>query len=389
MKPIMTQQNSQNLLAIETSCDDTCAAVTQGWQILSNVIKAQDHSEYGGVFPTHAKHEHQADLPTVVDQALSDANMNWSQIDVIAVTQGPGLAPSLEQGIAYAKELAATHQKPLIPVNHIEGHVWSVWGQLAVDGDWLSVTNNQNQDFDQQPGNPNHTPHPSNPTLSLIVSGGHTDFILVKGIGKYQRLGWTIDDAAGEALDKFGRELGLRYPAGPEIERLAKSGDADAYNFPLPMTTRKDFLLSFAGLKTAGKNMIKEERLKVKDYFKTNIDASNDERLTINHNSQIPHLTPQVTANLCASFQYAVFRHITYKLNKILDAHPEITEIWLGGGVAANHTLRRMIQNVTGFPLRTPASINLCRDNAAMIGLVGQFKEAVSAFERKPEWAVD
>lgn len=341
------------ILAIETSCDDTCAAICQDFRILSNVIVSQDHALYGGVFPTHAKQQHRLNLPRVVNQAIAEANVGWSDLDFLAVTQGPGLAPSLEQGIAYAKQLAQKNNLPLIPVNHLEGHVLSVLAE------------------------PNTLGEPKFPALAMVISGGHTDFILVHDFGQYQRLGWSIDDAAGEALDKFGREIGLDYPAGAAIEKLANSGIANSFDFPLPMTASGDFNLSFAGLKTAGKNMVKQA---CQDY----------------HVVEGKELPTQVKANLAASFQRAVFRHIEHKLLKVISKYSNLKELWVGGGVAANTSLRQTLHTAAPhLTFRYPPSRTLCRDNAGMIGLAAQLHtyqavepEQVSKIERIPSWSL-
>jgi len=366
-------QNSL-ILAIDTSCDDSSAAVVRGQEVLSNIISSQSHAEYGGVFPTVAKQEHVKNTRPVVDQALKTAGANFSDLAAIAVTQGPGLAPALEVGIAIAKELALEHHLPLISVNHIEGHALS---PLARPSDKLLEKNldalKQSGEtiFDRYFAKP--VEQVEFPTLSIVVSGGHTDFILIEKIGVYHRLGYTLDDAAGEALDKFGRELGLTYPAGAEIEQLAKQGNSHKYPFPIPMTTSGNFNVSFSGLKTAVKTMI--------------------EKMHANH-----ELTNQEKIDLCSSFQYAVFHAITYKVQKI-QAHYHFSTIFLGGGVAANHSLRYALHQATERPIYVPYSMDLCRDNAAMIGLVASFKlergevltseVAMNGIERLPKWRVD
>lgn len=338
------------ILAIDTSCDDTSAAVVRDGHVLSNVIVSQTelHAPYGGVFPTVAKQAHKGAIQSVISQALSQAKVRVADLDAIAVTQGPGLAPSLEVGIAAAQVFAQNHQLPLIPVNHLEGHLWSVWA--------------------------NSDEQPTFPALGLVISGGHTFFVKVAGFGEYQVLGETIDDAAGEALDKVGRLLGLGYPAGAKIEELAKQGDASRYPFPLPMKTSGNYNLSFAGMKTSAKNL------------HTKLTAERP-------------LSQSEVANFCASFQKAVFRAITYKLEKLLiNEFTEPVEIWLGGGVAANQTLRQTLTNLVSVTsVRVPPTIDLCRDNAGMIGLVAENKlkhnpgllsAPLQAIERKPNWPI-
>jgi N6-L-threonylcarbamoyladenine synthase len=351
------------ILAIDTSCDDTSAAVTSGTTVLSNVIASQTqlHKQYGGVFPTVAKQAHKENIEATVRAALKRALVEWSEIDAVAVTQGPGLAPALEVGITTAKALATQFDKPLIAVNHIEGHVLS---PLAQPKTKTSPVSNIYY-----------------PTLSLIVSGGHTEFVLVNALGSYEILGQTVDDAAGECLDKVGRMLDLGYPAGPVIEQFAKLGNPKAFQFPLPMTTSGDFNLSFSGLKTAARNMLETLEAE-KPLNKTQI------------------------YDFCASFQFAVFRSICYKLNKILEKH-QVHEIWLGGGVAANLELRRMLRQTLkdfvqksnpkqAIPFRAPYTKKLCQDNAAMIGIAGGFKfernevvKDINELERQPRMKLD
>lgn len=347
------------ILAIDTSCDDTAAAVTCGNEIWSNIIASQTelHKPYGGVFPTVAKQAHKENIAPTVETALRRAGVNWEEIDAIAVTQGPGLAPALEVGIAYANKLAQEHQLPLLPINHLEGHLLSV---LAVGRSRTSKLEKKRPAHRANSGNSanstNSAKQPAFPLLGMIISGGHSEFILVNGIGNYTRLGGTLDDAAGEALDKVGRMIDLGYPAGSVIETFAKKGNPRAHDFPLPMTTSGDFNLSFSGIKTFSRNLISQ------------LEAANQ----LNSKQSI--------FDFAASLQYGVFRHITYKLAKILEQHPDITEIWLGGGVAANVALRQAIRDTIKKanpsqpqPLKVPYSKRLCQDNAAMIGIAAQF----------------
>lgn len=375
------------ILAIDTSCDDTSAAVTSGTTILSNVIASQTelHKPYGGVFPTVAKLAHKENIDKTVAVALKRAQKTWSEIDAIAVTVGPGLAPALEVGISRAKEWAEEYKKPLLPVNHIEGHVLSV---LARPVSKTAVTQKNNS----------KNPELQFPALSVIVSGGHTQFVLIKKIGEYEILGATLDDAAGECLDKIGRMLNLGYPAGPVIEQFAKLGNPKAYAFPLPLTTVKTFDLSFSGLKTFARNLLEKETVE-------------------------QPLSKQQICDFCASIQYAVFRHICYKLNKIFEEY-SVREVWLGGGVAANTELRKMLRETINIAeknktkksssnfnkltlkadtktseakitFRSPYTKKLCMDNAAMIGVVGSyhfkngnFATQLSEIQRLPKFSI-
>jgi len=343
----MSSKNSQKpiILAIDTSCDDTSAAVTQGTSVLSNVIASQTelHKKYGGVFPTVAKQAHKENIEPVVKASLKKALVNWEDISAIAVTVGPGLAPALEIGICYAVDLANKYNKPLVSVNHVEGHLLSV------------LAKSKSVKLQKKETDIEHL----FPALSLIVSGGHTQFVLVKNIHEYEILGATLDDAAGECLDKIGRMVNLGYPAGPVMEEFAKQGDSSRFAFPLPMAHTKDFNLSFSGMKTHTRNLLDE------------LNATQT-------------FTQQDVCDFCASAQFGVFRAIMYKMGKIL-AQYKVNSIWLGGGVAANMTLRKMIRQTvtkhlkktkqaaatnTSVQLLVPYTKKLCMDNAAMIGIV-------------------
>jgi N6-L-threonylcarbamoyladenine synthase len=380
------------ILAIDTSCDETSGAVSLGRVILSNVIasQAQIHQQYGGVYPTLAKRAHQKNIDPVIKASLDRAQIKADQLDAIAVTKGPGLAPALEIGVNKAAKLADQWQKPLMAINHIEAHALSVLAHRnsrsfatkkiinlkesnerqdlnETDLDELRFASWQRAEINQEL-----------PVLAIVVSGGHSEFILVSAIGHYQVLGQTIDDAAGEALDKVGRMLNLGYPAGPVVEELAKKGNSDRFEFPLPMTTVNNFNLSYSGLKTSAHRLV------------TKLKEDNQ-------------LDQQTIFDFAASFQQAVFRHITYKLEKILadidlDSNP-INQVWLGGGVASNIKLRRMLRSELKkyqLPLVTPYEKRLCGDNAAMIGTAANFHYQADNFvtnhdqiDRKPSWPID
>ncbi len=355
------------ILAVDTSCDDTAASVLKGTTVLSNVIASQTqlHKQYGGVFPTVAKQAHKENIMPTIQAALKKAQVIWSDLDALAVTVGPGLAPALEVGLKAMQDLSTQKDIPLIAVNHIEGHALSALAQQnSTDAQTLEERINSIQEVKY-------------PVLSVVVSGGHTEFIYFERIGSYKILGSTIDDAAGECLDKIGRMLNLGYPAGSTIEKFARLGNPKAVQFPLPMTTTKTFDMSFSGLKTFARNYI-QSRTETKPFSKQDI------------------------YNFCASAQYGVFRHINYKLNKLLK-EVNISEIWLGGGVSQNvylaQTIRETIKKNTNgknkIIFRKPFSKRLCMDNAAMIGLVANFafqrKEFVTDVElldRKPRWKI-
>lgn len=361
------------ILAVDTSCDDTSASVVAGTTFHSNVIASQTqlHKQYGGVFPTVAKQAHKENILPVITAALKKAQIRFDDkkslednlksgiISALAVTIGPGLAPALEVGISTMVNLAQASGIKLIAVNHIEGHILSNLAQAK------SRTSIQKS-----------SPGISFPVLAIIVSGKHTEFILFTTIGEYQILGSTVDDAAGECLDKVGRMLGLGYPAGGVIEEFAKLGNPLAIPFPLPMTQSDNCDLSYSGLKTFARNYIEK-----------------------NH-STTP-LNKQQIYDFCASIQYAVFRHISHKLNKILEKI-EINEIWLGGGVAQNANLKQTIRktvrkfeqtHATAQKIKviSPTTKRLCMDNAAMIGIAAYYKYQKSDFvadlttiDRKP-----
>jgi N6-L-threonylcarbamoyladenine synthase len=375
------------ILAIDTSCDETSAAVTLGRVVLSNVIASQTdiHEPYGGVFPTLAKKAHVQNIEPVVQKALKLARVNFKDLDAVAVTLGPGLAPALEVGIEYAKKTAQEWHKPIIGVNHVEAHVLSVLASrnkrsfpikkiLELKRQNKLIAPNLNSQL------PAFTLAALNrqidlfPSLAIVVSGGHSEFVLVNKINDYQIMGQTIDDALGEALDKVGRMLGLGYPAAPVMEKLAKQGDPNQFNFPLPMTTSSDFNLSYSGLKTAAHRLIKQ--LEEED-----------------------QLNQQAIINLAASFQAAAFKHLTYKLDKLLEnlinqKQIKIQQIWLAGGVARNIQLRQKIRSLIktrNLKLRTPFEKRLCSDNAAMVGMTAGFHYPAAEktkLDRKPSWSI-
>ncbi len=329
-----------NILGLDTSCDETSAAVLKNQTVKSNVVSSQIelHQPYGGVFPTVAKLAHQQNIQTVVDLALKRAKVKPQNLQAVAVTLGPGLAPALEVGLNYAKEFALKYHLPLIPINHLEGHLLSPLLQP------------------QTRSKKNIHLEPKFPVLALVISGGHSQFIKVKEIGDYEILGETLDDAAGECLDKIGRLLNLGYPAAPVMEQLAKKGKSQRFPFPLPLTTRHDFMLSFSGLKTYARNLIEKlEKEKA--------------------------LSSQDISDLCAGAQEGVFRHLIYKLDKLLQKSQKeqkpFQALWVGGGVAHNVRFRTLVRKIaTQYQLKAyfPYHQRFCGDNAAMIALAATFK---------------
>ncbi len=324
----MTDLKPAQILAIESSCDETaCAVIENGRELLASTVASQMeiHARYGGVFPEVASRQHVLSITPVIEQTLAEAHLSLGEVDAIAVTRGPGLAGSLVVGVNTAKGLALGTGLPLIGVNHLEGHLYSAWVYKAGE-----------------------TPleEPQFPLMALLVSGGHTELILMTGHLEYTRLGATLDDAAGEAFDKVARMMGLGYPGGPAIQRAAEGGDPLRFNFPrAKLDTPWDF--SFSGLKTA---VLRE----VRDLERRS------------NTLPIPHLA--------ASFQAAV---VDVLYEKTMDAAREhkAKEILVAGGVSANQTLRNAFLNQTEFKVHIPP-ISLCTDNAAMIAAAGYFRFA-------------
>ncbi|MFQ5341769.1 MAG: tRNA (adenosine(37)-N6)-threonylcarbamoyltransferase complex transferase subunit TsaD [Anaerolineae bacterium] len=341
------------ILGIETSCDETAAAVVaDGRHILSNVVASQNaiHAQYGGVFPEMASRAHIETIIPVIDEAMDGAGIDWSDLAGIAVTYGPGLAGSLLVGVNTAKGLALAQDLPLLGVNHLEGHVYANWLQ----------TGEQPRPFE-----------PQWPLLTLIVSGGHTELVLVRGYGEYEVLGRTLDDAAGEAFDKVARMLNLAYPGGPEIERAAGSGRVTAFSFPrawLPDTY--DF--SFSGLKTAVLRAVEPYQPKPRRAGSANLGPRVVRELPV--------------ADLAASFQEAV---VDVLVGKALRAAEEfgVKQILVAGGVSANRRLREsMRERAEGQPVYFPP-LFLCTDNGAMIAAAGYW--AGWRLGRRSGWDLD
>jgi N6-L-threonylcarbamoyladenine synthase len=338
------------ILGIESSCDETAASIiTENEQgiptILSSIVSSQVdvHKEFGGVVPELAARSHIEKIDSITKKAIDDSGIKLEEIDAIAVTAGPGLIVCLSVGLSFGKAMAFSLNKPFIAVNHLEGHA-------------LSPKLNSELNY---------------PYLLLLISGGHTQFLSVQGLGNYKRLGTTIDDAVGEAFDKTAKLLGIEFPGGPQIEIYAKKGDPKKYNLPKPIFHRGGCNLSFAGLKTAV--------LKISKQIKTD----------------------QGKYDLAASFQRTI-EEILYKKSKI--AFEEFKKInkknknkfVVAGGVAANKKIREVLTNLCeekDFE-KIFAPINLCGDNAAMIAMVGLEKFKLEQFSKldhpaKPRWPLD
>ncbi len=317
------------ILGIETSCDETAAAVVMnGKTIASNVVASQIdlHAQYGGVFPELASRAHVESISAVVEQAVQDAGIAYDRLDAIAVTRGPGLIGSLLVGVNFAKGLALATGKPLLGINHLEGHVYSLW------------LTEQHREI-------------VFPVLVLIVSGGHTELLLMRGHGDYERLGGTLDDAAGEAFDKVGRLLGLPFPGGPNIERAALNGNPEAYHFP--RAKRDDsYDFSFSGLKTA---VMREATVLPSAEARRRRGAEKKAQLR----------SGVSVSDVAASFQAALVDALVSKTVRAAKEH-DVTEILMAGGVSANQALRQAMRKESALPVRYPP-LNLCTDNGAMI----------------------
>lgn len=319
------------ILAIETSCDETSAAVVKnGHEVLSNIIYSQIkiHEKFGGVVPEIASRNHINKISEVVDEAIEKSNLNFSDITAIAVTKGPGLVGALLTGLSYAKGLAFVLNKPLLGINHIEGHIMANY-----------ITN---KDF---------TP----PYICLVVSGGHTNIILVNDYGKYKVLGKTLDDAVGEAYDKVARGLNLSYPGGPKIDALAQNGDPEYIKFPRVYLEEGSLNFSFSGIKSSVLNHINKTKMKN--------DSINAE-------------------DIAASFQRAVVEVLVNKTIYACEINL-INRVAIVGGVSCNSELRRLMSEqclLKGLQLNIQKNI-YCTDNAAMVGASGYFKYINNMFD--------
>lgn len=320
---LLTTHDFMLILGIETSCDETAAAiVADDGRILSNIVWSQtEHEAYGGVVPEIAARAHMEHIENVITRALDEAKISLAEIDAVAATAGPGLIGGVIVGVMTAKAIASVIKKPFIAVNHLEGHALTV-----------RLTNN--------------VPFPY---LLLLVSGGHCQFLTVEGVGKYQKLGGTLDDALGEVFDKTAKMLGLGYPGGTAVEALAKQGDEHKYIFPIPLRGREGCDFSFSGLKTA-------VRLKIQEISDPNA---------------------QTTADICASFQYTATESVLERsqtaINIFKSQHPNGKHFVLAGGVAANQYIRGKLQTIlvqNQLELVAPP-VKLCTDNAAMIAWAG------------------
>jgi len=338
------------LLALETSCDETSAAVVRDGTVLSNIVSSQIklHAEYGGVVPELAAREHLKNLLPVARAALAEARIGPAQLDAVAATQGPGLSIALLIGLKAAQAVAYALSKPFVGINHHEAHLYSPWigGQPPA------------ADFSK-----------FEPNVSLIVSGGHTLLVLVESELRHRVLGGTIDDAAGECFDKTGKLMGLAYPAGPIIDRLAEQGNPRAYDFPRPLLHDPSDDFSFSGLKTSVRYFLRDHPELLAD--------------------------PQKVRDLCASVQAAIVEVLVAKTIRAAKRNG-VSCITASGGVTCNQSLRNELERAcrkNSFRLHL-AQKNLCTDNAAMIGILAERKllkgEILSGLdaEAQPGWAL-
>lgn len=326
------------VLSIETSCDDTGISILEikdlktkaVFSVLANFVSSQTaiHSPYGGVFPALAKREHIKNLPMLLEKALKKAKIKIEDLDLICVTNGPGLEPALWTGIVFAKDLSQKYKIPLKAVNHMEGHILSVFAK--------------NKNFEI----PKDANKVGFPMISLLVSGGHTELVLIEAWGKYKILGQTLDDAVGEAFDKVARMLGLSYPGGPEISRLSeekrKIHNLPIFTLPRPMIHSKDFNFSYSGLKTAVLYLIKK----------------------------IGILDENTKKSIACEFENSAIEVLTHKTKKAIKKYDAKTLI-VGGGVAQNTHLNRMLKKeIKKVKIFFPTKV-LASDNALMIGIAG------------------
>jgi N6-L-threonylcarbamoyladenine synthase len=342
---------SPRILGIETSCDETSAAVVEsGRLILSSVIASQIelHRQFGGVVPEMASRQHILYIVPVVEDALEEAGCTWDDLAAIAVTNGPGLAGALLVGVNMAKALSFALQKPLVNVHHLEAHIYANW---LVDKPEVSDG--------ELPAEPQF------PLLCLIVSGGHTELVLMRGHGDYVLLGRTKDDAAGEAFDKVARILGLSYPGGPSIERAAKQANDPVWQPRAWLRGSYDF--SFSGLTTA---VLRTVAAYAGEPVAVAMPGSVQRPMSIRAHVDVPESVP--VADIAAGFQESVVDVLVTKTARAAQKYG-VKQVLLAGGVAANSLLREEMSRRVRVPVRYPAKI-LCTDNAAMIASVGYYR---------------
>ena len=328
------KDNQPNIIAFDTSCDDTSVAVLKGRNILSSVVSSQVeiHAQWGGVVPDIARREHEKNIPLVYEEALKKARLNMEDIDYVVATYGPGLAIDLEVGLKFAQDLAIKYKKPFVPVNHMEGHLLS---GLLLNSKGVGIENVEEL-F---------------PALGLLISGKHTELIYSPKIGEYKKLGETLDDAVGEAFDKVARMLNFGYPGGPIICELAKKGKSGNISFTVPMKNSKDLNFSYSGIKTAALYKTKELRESgVKDSV--------------------------WVYDFCRGFLDTIVESLVIKLELAIEQNSDIKSLFVGGGVFNSEEIVRKIGNVAkkyGLEYVYPKG-EYRGDNAGMVGIAGYYK---------------
>ena len=312
-----------NILGIETSCDETSASIISDGKLISNIIYTQQiHSKYGGVVPELASQEHLNEIISVINESLDQAHLKLSNLNAIAVTYGPGLMGSLLVGLNFVKAMSLSLKIPFLGINHLEGHLFS------------NYIDNKNISF---------------PNICLLVSGGHTQIWLIKNYNSFSLIGETTDDAAGEAFDKGARILGLGYPGGPEIDKISKNGDIKFFNFPRPKVKNSPYSFSFSGLKTA---LLYYSQKITEEEFKNNI------------------------SDIAASYQEAILDCLFNALKNTIKDYPEVKDIYISGGVAANNRLREKSKQFKSDYKKNIIlpKLEYCTDNAAMIAMAAYQK---------------
>jgi N6-L-threonylcarbamoyladenine synthase len=372
------------ILALETSCDETAAAIVRGGStIVANVVASQIdiHRRYGGVVPEIASRQHILAIPTVVEEALAQLPGGWEQVDAVAATYGPGLAGALLTGLNAAKTIAWARELPFVGVNHIEAHIYANWlvSESVVSGPLSVAEAGAQQATDHGPRTTDDGP-PQFPLVALVVSGGHTLLALLEGHGSYKLLGQTRDDAAGEAFDKAARIMGLGFPGGPAIQRAAEHAPGGV---TLPRAWLRDsYDFSFSGLKTAVLHQIQGRQNRESSVARSPSSVASSAKQRATDNGQ--PTTDKYIAQLASAFQESV---VDVLVTKTCDAARAFgaTEILLAGGVAANERLRDELARRAPVPVRCPP-LSLCTDNAAMIAAAAFYR-----FEdgRQDGWDLD
>ncbi len=353
------------ILAIDTSCDDTSVSLSDNDRILSNVISSQIelHKKWGGVVPVIAKRNHEEQIDFVIEKACKIARISLAQIDIFAVTIGPGLAMALEVGVKKIKELSQKFQKKVVGVNHMVGHIYANFSKNSNGKTYSGLSNNQ-----------------SFPLLVLLISGGHTEFVLMKNHMDFEKIGQTLDDSVGEAFDKVANMLGWGYPGGPIIEKFAReSGGKDKFNFPLPMKDSKNLNMSYSGLKTAVLRIVKE--VGAESFPKINELEITDPRVTISK-KPFYNVDRKTAVEIAYSFQKAAAFSLAHKLDFALEKF-KVSKVLIGGGVSNNTFVRNILGKTAkehNAKLFYPKNKKLLTDNAGMIATAAYYMASKNQF---------